>query len=491
MAIKILAGSKISSQAEILNYLAQNQLPDPSWLIGGEGERLMMYAGVAHCDPVVDYNHLLYGDADRFVQMLWLPIKAMSKTTLAIGQMGAGKSSYFKSKLAMLSYPKGYERKDTGEFHIFKSPAFIHDIKGEYLEAFYDPEAGDIIINHLDARGVCWDLLSEIQDDPLLAKGILEGMAAASKENRGKDIWSTTGASWLVRCIEEASADSIRREEFEEYLVKKWEQYNEEVTEAGNKSEQSALFTIRPVWEALRRLYHIGTGASRKWVTVKDILAAPRAFMVLRDEYKEEMFIINQGILSAVFKRLLSRPDVRSLHDYHMLILDEYLSFNVDPSVESSVLTLARSKGMMIDLGMQYLPHNPERRARITSTRFLALVWKCGVEETVREIENWSPEIEFEESRSVSSWSEGGPHTSTTTSEQTHKYCTKQVPASVLRDLPEYGVCFAEIQASPKPIRTFLKMPEFRAARVNEPFVICPVARKSPASLKSFAPIDT
>jgi type IV secretory pathway TraG/TraD family ATPase VirD4 len=78
-----------------------------------------------------------------------LPRKDEDKQTLILGRPGAGKTTIFNSIIDKL-----IER---------NSKAIIYDIKGDYIQKFYDPEK-DLILNIADARSLKWSIANEISD---------------------------------------------------------------------------------------------------------------------------------------------------------------------------------------------------------------------------------------------------------------------------------------------------------------------------------------
>jgi len=101
-----------------------------------------------------------------------IPLMDETKHFKIIGTTGTGKSTAIRELLT------GALRRD--------DRAVITDPDGDYLERFYDPGRGDVILNPFDSRSARWDLFAEIlipQDADQLARSLIP-------DNDGHDrIW--------------------------------------------------------------------------------------------------------------------------------------------------------------------------------------------------------------------------------------------------------------------------------------------------------------
>ncbi len=91
-----------------------------------------------------------------------------------IGTTGTGKSTAIQELLAT-----ALSRGDR---------AVIADPDGGYLERFYDPDRGDVVLNPFDARSVKWDLFAEIKngyDVDQLARSLIPDHDGADRSWRG------------------------------------------------------------------------------------------------------------------------------------------------------------------------------------------------------------------------------------------------------------------------------------------------------------------
>ena len=103
----------------------------------------------------------------------------LTRTLICLGKMGSGKTKFFEN---LLLQDWGYER------------AVIHDLKGEYVEKFYDEEK-DYIFNPFDKRTAIWDLWSDIRRNSALMQKVAKGLVFATS---GKEDFWTSAASKVL-----------------------------------------------------------------------------------------------------------------------------------------------------------------------------------------------------------------------------------------------------------------------------------------------------
>jgi type IV secretory pathway TraG/TraD family ATPase VirD4 len=106
-----------------------------------------------------------------------IPVRDLDETKhfKLIGTTGTGKSTAIRALLA-----GALARGDR---------AVVADPDGGYVERFYDPKRGDVILNPFDARSAKWDIFSEVQqayDIEQLARSLIpDGDSANASEWRG------------------------------------------------------------------------------------------------------------------------------------------------------------------------------------------------------------------------------------------------------------------------------------------------------------------
>jgi hypothetical protein len=83
-----------------------------------------------------------------------------TKTILALGKMGSGKTEFFNSVLAQ-----------NEDFNIYNREV-IHDVKGDFTQKFYD-ENTDFIFNPYDNRGCYWDIWEDMKESESLVMSFI------------------------------------------------------------------------------------------------------------------------------------------------------------------------------------------------------------------------------------------------------------------------------------------------------------------------------
>ncbi len=89
-----------------------------------------------------------------------IPQKLLASHILLMGDTGSGKSNAIRQILRQVE-----ERGET---------AIVYDPAGEFVQEFYKPERGDLILNPLDARCPFWNLQGELD-----GRGVEDAIAAA------------------------------------------------------------------------------------------------------------------------------------------------------------------------------------------------------------------------------------------------------------------------------------------------------------------------
>jgi hypothetical protein len=95
-----------------------------------------------------------------FASGFLIPQKLLASHILLMGDTGSGKSNAIRQILRQVE-----ERGET---------AIVYDPAGEFVQEFYKPERGDLILNPLDARCPFWNLQAELD-----GRGIEDATAAA------------------------------------------------------------------------------------------------------------------------------------------------------------------------------------------------------------------------------------------------------------------------------------------------------------------------
>ena len=105
-----------------------------------------------------------------------LPSRLQNRHFSIVGTTGAGKTTALRQLLDVI------EARDEA--------ALIYDTSGEFIEYYYDPARGDVILNPFDQRGAFWDLFGEISH-PATATRIAHYLINSTGD-RDKDVWLET-----------------------------------------------------------------------------------------------------------------------------------------------------------------------------------------------------------------------------------------------------------------------------------------------------------
>jgi type IV secretory pathway TraG/TraD family ATPase VirD4 len=102
--------------------------------------------------------------------MILIPPEDLPKHFLLMGDTGTGKSALIRQIL--------------GQLHESGQTAIVYDPAREYVERFYHPERGDVILNPLDARSPYWNPGEELAHEAE-ARTIAESAKRCSR-SRGR-----------------------------------------------------------------------------------------------------------------------------------------------------------------------------------------------------------------------------------------------------------------------------------------------------------------
>jgi type IV secretory pathway TraG/TraD family ATPase VirD4 len=123
-----------------------------------------------------EFNRTLQGDGigikvDGLQEMLRIPARAESQHVQIIGDSGAGKTTIIFQVLRQIQ--------GCGD------AAIIYDPACEFIQRFYDPKRGDVILNPLDARCPYWGPSEELRRKSE-AKSIAESLFQPTQDRKGE-----------------------------------------------------------------------------------------------------------------------------------------------------------------------------------------------------------------------------------------------------------------------------------------------------------------
>jgi hypothetical protein len=335
-----------------------------------------------------------------------LPASLLTRGISILGDPGSGKSRLMRQIHDQL-------------WHLYPDvPILIHDPKGEWLRTYYNPEC-DLIFAPYDKRTVGWDIFSDLKKHPQLLSSIV---ATAVSQHHGRD---SDNLFWID------SATAMIQEQLE--LSKDVNDFRGRLAQwrKDHADEKTSLSIFSSARQAIKDLATIdlvkGSGSPKM---MDDFL-----------KHKGRIFLLNsptqskeQGgpfaiFLSAFTLSCLSLPDTGTPRA--AAIIDEALFFNLPRDVEQALTAQARSKGLIIVAGSQWIPR--EEKRLLTRAEF-TFGMKVGDLATSKILSDHAGEAIYDE-RVTSQHS--GREDSTTTSMQ--ERARRLMPPELFRTLPNRG----------------------------------------------------
>lgn len=462
--IRIKKGRKITTLSELRSY--QQGLSDkPCMLLGSASNCEVVRADVA-----------LYAEAEMYgKERVYLPYEGMAAVNLIVGAMGRGKTNFLYNLI--LSRPD--------------SNMIIHCPKGEYNVSFYDADK-DMIVAYPDCGSVIWDVFGEIKQDrqvgDLIWRNMLGAIRGDSKEGQE---WIDYACAWLAKLAGSIIDQDLPLEDIPAEIIRLYKEFKQEVGDSKTGMQSDALGTAAPVFNLLFQMYQVGVEDNRTFVTVSDMTKARRVFLCNSKQFAAQLNIVNNALLSCLINTYLSRPNItrEQVERYSYFILDEYLTFKLDSESENALLTLCRSKGVSVWLGMQHLPADKSKLTGNTASRYATIVFRVDDDHTRTEIEKLTDDLEYQRKEMTMSLGSDGSMISmsggVTLNETLVDIKTKQVPREVLSNLTAH-VAFVEINDLKGRYRMFVKPPfiatiknpcRINKAKGEEGFLYSDVAR--------------
>ncbi|MBI4828659.1 MAG: DUF853 family protein [Nitrospinae bacterium] len=333
-------------------------------------------------------------DGDLPLGDLKMPRGFETRHVLVVGKTGAGKTQALAHVLDRL--------RARGEKII------IYDAKGDFTSAFYNPGAGDLIFNPLDARCARWNLFGD-----LVALYDIESLTASliPPQPRSDDFWTITprqvmegiihyclsngcanneGLYRIISLPPDQIADALRATKGAEFA-------RAHLNDKAGNTSKNILSTLNMRSGAFRYLAGLdGDFVIRKWLTDGKpgfiyISAPPDA--------QETLKPVVSLFIDLAARKLLSLDDDPTRRMF--FFLDEFGSLQKLPAVVA-LLAMARSKGGSLWLGTQDLGqiddvYGPAQRQTIVNNCATNLIFSVGDPETARFFSEKLGDAEIEE----------------------------------------------------------------------------------------------
>lgn len=320
-------------------------------------------------------------------------LKDFTKTLLAIGKMGSGKTEFFLNLVN--------ENKD---FSKFKREIY-HDVKGDFTSKLFRTEK-DFILNLFDNRGLNWDFWKDISVNETIALSFCTNLIVAKsneKDEEKKDYWASKASELLTEIfmkIHFTYRDSKTSDEKWDLFFEMLSEYEKETLD--NNTKKSVFESVNLAIEYLKLMaFDTKTKDNPfsiyEWVNKRDT----RLFLLNNADYSDKLSPYFSGFLSSLFQALLSKSDIKDDDlDLSLILLDEYLSLSFSKDIRTKVLTQIRSKGGCLVLGVQFIDvKDVKHKQLMSSSTYAKFLFNVGDDETIKIFTQGYGNVEYEKTK--------------------------------------------------------------------------------------------
>jgi hypothetical protein len=342
-----------------------------------------------------------------------------TKTVLAVGGMGSGKTEFFNAILHQ-----------NARFDHFRRTV-IHDVKGDFVEKFYNP-ATDFIFNPYDQRGFAWDIWEDMNEyEGLITSFIKNLIESGIKE---ADFFSSSAARLLNEFFLKAHFENRGRSHSVKWaaffdLIEDYEAQGEE-----DKTKSSIYATMELAIEHFKMMRWLQEQDAPPF-SIKDFLAGTGNLYLLNNAaYSKKLNPLFTGFVALLIEVLLSRPDTKT--DLTLLLLDEFLSLKFDEDTRLKLLTQIRSKGGCLLIGIQYIPKDDKKAQQLLdSSKYALIMFRVNDHETVKHMIETFGKVQYVAKRVTNSRAaKGGGSRSVSRSVEERPFIT----TDMLQSMPPY-----------------------------------------------------
>lgn len=279
-----------------------------------------------------------------------LPAQMLCEHLLITGSSGAGKSITIRSLLKQLV---GYVK-----------AAIIIDPDSEYVQEFYDPTRGDIILNPLDQRCPYWSPWSELRngtftvDAAAIAASLIRGRPRSNNEAFFQESTRTIVEAILFVVFLERGANAtvahllqfvdLPREDMHKRL-----KGTPAYPLIDPKAAEQGAGILGTAANAIKTFVHLPKQNEAPFIWSAREYALNRQgwiFLPSREDIREAIQTL-QGLWLDCLIRWLMSDDITHDRQTH-IIADEFASLGHQPQIEK-LLTRSRKRGIPVTLGLQ------------------------------------------------------------------------------------------------------------------------------------------
>lgn len=338
---------------------------------------------------------------------------SFTKTVVALGGMGSGKTQFFFSILLQNAFNR----------------AILHDFKGDFVAYLYDSRK-DFILNLFDRRHANWSIFEELKDNAQVAIAFISALVfSASGKDAKVDVWVSSASDLIKQWLFDAHFEATDASD-----VQKWQSFFSkkaayEAASQNDKTKASVLLSAKLCLEIFELIAH---HANKPAFTIKQFLNKQdtKLFLLNNQAYSAALDPYFSAFVTAFVSVQLGRPDTKT--DLTLYLLDEYYSFHLKDETERALLTAIRSKGGCCMLGMQYQRLDDRSKQQLLdSSRFALVCFNLNDGATIDHLcQNIFGSVEFQ-SKKVS---KNGKQTTVTTENHKQLFITP----SQLQTMPPY-----------------------------------------------------
>jgi hypothetical protein len=396
-----------------------------------------------------------------------IPPKKEPENFLITGSPGAGKSTLIRHFLTRIA-----ERGQS---------AVVLDPEREYVQEFYDPKRGDLILNPLDRRCPWWSPWGEFRkesfdtDVAALAASMLPDLPNTFAENASARFFresSRTLLEAIFHKVPEHQTDrilqvlSLSREELRQTLA---ETPAEPLIDPGAHEQGAGIVAtaagaVRPFQYLPRREEIDASWSARRWAE------QPRGWLFLTSMEDSRAALVRlQALWLDSLVRWLLGADLEHAGRQVWIMIDELAVLGYQPELEQLV-TRGRKRGLCVVMGFQNVSqlrsiYGRDRTTTLTSAPTTKVILRCDEAETAE----WASEqlgkhevvrVEMTALAGLSSYREGF-------NLQPHRSVEPIVMAAEVQSLKEYEgyLCVAGAD------RAKIAIPPRHLERRQAPFV--------------------